>query len=96
MSKTQKFDGSDTENQLVEGGDQSLVFDPRPGNVNVFLPYIEFDENTMAEFLDTYASASRTPRKAKNILSQIIGMLRSVTVNVLLFMYLFVVEVYPP
>lgn len=60
---------------------ESPEYDPRPGNVNVFLPYIEFDENVIADFIEEYHSRPLVPIKAKNILSQIIKMFRSITVK---------------
>lgn len=60
---------------------ENRAFDPRPGNVDVYLPFIEFDEQKMVEFFSEYEKRSTLSSKAKNILSQIINMFKSITVS---------------
>ena len=56
------------------------ALDPRPGGVDVFLPYIDFDERIVVKFIEQYTAKLGIPVKAKNILNQIITMFTSISV----------------
>lgn len=64
----------DPENPMVKS------YDVRPGNVNVYLPYIEFAEDVLADFIEKYQEKPSLHRKVKNILSQIVNTFRSISV----------------
>ncbi|XP_065203757.1 ribosomal RNA processing protein 1 homolog [Planococcus citri] len=76
-------DCDDETNDEKTGFDDEKVntsaLDPRPGGVDVFLPYIEFDEHVVVKFIEQYISKPDVPIKAKNILNQIIPMFTSIS-----------------
>ncbi|XP_065210305.1 ribosomal RNA processing protein 1 homolog [Planococcus citri] len=73
---------NETNNEKTGSDDEEVntsALDPRPGGVDVFLPYIEFDEHVVIKFIEQYTSKPGIPTKAKNILNQIIPMFASIS-----------------
>lgn len=53
--------------------------------MDVYLPYVEFDEKSVVRYLETYRCRVGIPLKAKNTFAQMINMFGSITVNELEF-----------
>lgn len=70
-----------TEDGVFNESLENRALDPCPGNVDVYLPFIEFDERKIVEFLSEYEKTPTIPSKARNVLCQIKNMFKSITVS---------------